>query len=60
MGNCERVGLGIVSWFLVKGEGGGSVLVGAEIWESVLERGGSGHVSICVVLDGGRLGSPKR
>jgi hypothetical protein len=27
------------------------VLVGAEIWESVEERGGSDHVPISVVLD---------
>ncbi|KAK0128485.1 hypothetical protein ONS95_000457 [Cadophora gregata] len=51
-GSCDRVDLGIVSRGLV--ERGG--LVGADIWESVLERGGSDHVPIGVTLDMDALG----
>ncbi|KAH7419395.1 exodeoxyribonuclease III [Cadophora sp. MPI-SDFR-AT-0126] len=47
--SCDRVDLGIVSSGLV--ERGG--LVGADIWESVMERGGSDHVPIGIVLDMG-------
>lgn len=45
--SCDRVDLGIVSRGLAKRGG----LIGADIWESVLERGDSDHVPIGVVLD---------
>lgn len=48
---CDRVDLGVVSRSLV----GMGVLRGADIWESVEERGGSDHVPIGVVLDVGSL-----
>lgn len=51
--SCDRVDLGIVSRGLVER----GVLVGAEIWESVEERGWSDHVPIGVVLDMERLWS---
>lgn len=51
--SCDRVDLGIVSRTLVEDVSG--ALVGAEIWESVTERGGSDHVPISVVLDVGKL-----
>lgn len=44
--SCDRVDLGIVSRGLVER----GRLVGGEIWESVLERGGSDHVPIGVML----------
>jgi hypothetical protein len=46
---CDRVDLGTVSRCLVR-EGRGVKMNGAEIWESVEERGGSDHVPIGVVL----------
>jgi exonuclease III len=55
--SCDRVDLGIVSLgFIGEGEGekgtGTSMrLVGAEIWETIEERGASDHVPISVVLD---------
>ncbi|KAE9370112.1 DNase I-like protein [Stipitochalara longipes BDJ] len=51
--SCDRVDLGVVSRGLVGEEESGTQmrLVGAEIWESVEERGGSDHVPISVVLD---------
>ncbi|KAL2075488.1 hypothetical protein VTL71DRAFT_431 [Oculimacula yallundae] len=49
--SCDRVDLGILSKGLV--ERGG--LIGAEIWESALERGGSDHVPIGVMLDNSAL-----
>jgi hypothetical protein len=55
--SCDRVDLGIVSrGFIGEGEGekgtGTSMrLVGAEIWETIEERGASDHVPISVVLD---------
>lgn len=49
--SCDRVDLGIVSRGLVDN----GVLVGAEIWESVVERGHSDHVPIGVVLDLGKF-----
>ena len=45
--SCDRVDLAIVSRGLVDA----GALVGAEIWETVEERGGSDHVPISVVLD---------
>jgi len=45
--SCDRVDLGIVSGGVVDR----GALVGAEIWESVEERGGSDHVPLSVVLD---------
>ena len=54
--SCDRVDLGIVSRGLVKRGG----LIGAEIWESVLERGESDHVPIEVVLDMEALAKSKR
>lgn len=45
--SCDRVDLGIVTERLVN-EGG---LIGAEIWESVADRGGSDHLPIGVALD---------
>lgn len=65
--SCDRVDLGIVSPGLAvvdRGEEGHEEgkakmeemrLIGAEIWESVQERGGSDHVPISVVLDLGRF-----
>lgn len=50
--SCDRVDLGIVSRNLVEGRGG---LLGADIWESVEERGHSDHVPIGIVLDLGHL-----
>jgi exonuclease III len=52
--SCDRVDLGIVSRSLVEGKGRGA-LVGADIWESVVERGASDHVPISVVLNVGKL-----
>lgn len=50
--SCDRVDLGVVSRGLVgEWRETGIGLVGAEIWESVEERGGSDHVPISVVLD---------
>ncbi|CZS95375.1 uncharacterized protein RAG0_05037 [Rhynchosporium agropyri] len=54
--SCDRVDLGIVSKGLADREG----LVGAEIWESVLDRGGSDHVPIGVILDIHTLETPRR
>lgn len=51
--SCDRVDLGIVSRSLVEGVKG--ALVGAEIWETVEERGGSDHVPLSVILDVGKL-----
>lgn len=51
--SCDRVDLGIVSRSLVEK----SALVGAGIWESVEERGGSEHVPIEVVINVGVMGS---
>lgn len=45
--SCDRVDLGIVS----RGAVDRGALMGAEIWESVEERGGSDHVPLSVVLD---------
>jgi len=59
--SCDRVDLGVVSRGLI-GEGNGEPkrtqmrLAGAEIWESIEERGGSDHVPISVVLDLGEIG----
>lgn len=50
--SCDRVDLGVVSRGLVER----GALVGAGIWESVLERGGSDHVPIGVTLDLGKMG----
>jgi exonuclease III len=52
--SCDRVDLGIASKSLVEGVRG--ALVGAQIWESVEERGESDHVPLSVVLDVGKLG----
>lgn len=58
--SCDRVDLGVVSHGLV-GEGNGQLkrtqmrLAGADIWESIEERGGSDHVPISVVLDLGDI-----
>ena len=49
--NCDRVDLGIVSRSLVQR----GALVGAEIWDTVKERGGSDHVPLSIVLDVGKL-----
>ena len=51
--SCDRVDLGVVSRGLIED---GDVetqmrLVGAEIWESIEDRGGSDHVPISVVMD---------
>lgn len=54
--NCDRVDLGILSRAFVER----GALVGAEIWESVEERGGSDHVPLEVVLDIGVLGKDTR
>ncbi|KAG0648966.1 Apurinic endonuclease-redox [Hyphodiscus hymeniophilus] len=51
--NCDRVDLGIVSRSLVEKVRG--ALVGAEIWDSVEERGRSDHVPLSIILDVGRL-----
>jgi exonuclease III len=57
--SCDRVDLGVVSRGLV-GDGEGTEtairLVGADIWESAGERGGSDHVPISVILDLGDAG----
>lgn len=50
--SCDRVDLGIVSKRLVEER---DALVSAEIWESVIERGHSDHVSISIVLDESKL-----
>jgi exonuclease III len=58
--SCDRVDLGVVSRGLI-GEGNGEPkktqmrLAGADIWESIGERGGSDHVPISVVLDLGQI-----
>lgn len=58
--SCDRVDLGVVSHGLI-GEGNGQLkrtqmrLAGADIWESIEERGGSDHVPISVVLDLGDI-----
>jgi exonuclease III len=58
--SCDRVDLGVGSRGLI-GEGNEELkgtrmrLVGANIWESIEERGGSDHVPISVVLDLGEI-----
>jgi hypothetical protein len=58
--SCDRVDLGVVSRGLI-GEGSKEPkttqmrLAGADIWESIEERGGSDHVPISVVLDLGEI-----
>ncbi|KAF8855678.1 DNase I-like protein [Acephala macrosclerotiorum] len=49
--SCDRVDLGIVTRGLVDKK----ALVGAEIYESVAERGGSDHVPISMVLSARRI-----
>jgi hypothetical protein len=51
---CDRVDLGIVSRSLVESVRG--PLIGADIWDTVEERGGSHHVPLSIVLDIGKLG----
>jgi hypothetical protein len=54
--SCDRVDLGIVSRGLIaereeeNGMGIQMRLIGAEIWETIKERGGGDHVPISVVL----------
>jgi exonuclease III len=55
--SCDRVDLGIVSRSLVEGVKG--KLVGAQIWESIQDRGGSDHVPLSVILDVGKLEEAK-
>ena len=50
---CDRVDLGIVSRSLVESVRG--ALIGADIWDTVEERGGSDHVPLSIVLDIGKL-----
>ena len=58
--SCDRVDLGVVSRGLI-GDGNGEPkrtqmrLAGADIWESIEERGASDHVPISVVLDLGQI-----